>query len=1216
MGYTEQLKIIGGLILLLLGILLFLSWKRPTVENFQVSAEVANMETKANEDSILADRLREEADRAVETCQVLGIQLPGITRDSESLYTFTLSRQCPPELKLPSIRKLMQNLLKSQTPLNLSSSNAEEIEKSKMTIAKALAAEAQAFASSSMSQAVKDRIAATNILDKEVPLKEEIKNNTTVKQAQANAEEKKKEAEKLAAEAAIQNQQANTAAADTSKNPEEIAKAQKDADEAIAKAAAAVVEAAKAEKAIVETIATVDKSKETQEAVKVALEAEEKAIKAAEAAVEAAQIKAEVSQTQLDLEKAKAAGQDTLAVEEELRRKRNESEIAAAEVMRQQAEQRRLEQESQERRLYATDILNGLLQSGIIQSNDETYNKILNGKSKDEIDKIAKDKTQEVKDRKIREAQEADRFNRRLNELNEARQNRAILSREEELSILNLPSEGDFQIRKAEVKARVDEMIKKEKQELQEKIDKINAEAAAKEKQRLDELVAMSASQRALAQQEEAKKKEAEIQQKSTKAFEDYKDRILRRLVSVERILSQDVATRLKNLGSYGEFDTEVKKERMKTENAQQRAQRETEEASFDEYKRTEINNLLKEDLISSDQTTLARFRNTTNLDQLNEIMSLEIAKQRQKIFAERAADASSAQSKALFAQNMEPVRTQLVEAAYKDGALDKEQYERLKVTSINTQEKYAAVESEVKKARMALRDRLEAETQRKIEEETKAKEEEERKKREEEEKAIQKVFVKMRNDEVPDLMRGMFPITEAQKEELLSINDRVEYQKKKEAFLLQAYGGTRNPGESLADFFNRRRDERIAELADAERKERIAKEEKGRIDAILSGIQGNLNSNNRFWQADAQRDMKKVEELRARNLSNADFLKEWQEYQKKIYEDAVAEEKRKAEEKKRKETLYATLNLDNQRNVLVVKDENNLEVKYFRIPSKRMGFTSGMLYNKTAEECLNEYVKDPTFFGFDRKGHSDDDRGECGKLTTKMPYFWSVQNADKERSMFVRQDYVSKVPGVDQSILTEANQAAAAYASKKEDIELEKKLTPEAINQLLSESKIINISGTDYRVFPNSAFPDSTHMEAKTHWAGIAQAEPRLTDAHNDLVRHGAKSFVRTTRGGLEGERGRGANQQETTFLSNEANAFKLSKTLWRATNGYATFIPVANLPEKLRVSGFTDYSNVYNQRARSLPPTANTRYITNQNNYMQRTSRTNDYTFFHPAL
>ena len=1203
MSYTEQLKIIGLIVIVLVGLLLLLSWRRPTIEKFQASQQTSDLESMTNMDILQVEMLRQEADKAVETCKVLGVELPGLEGGPNSLYKFTLSRSCPPESKMPAIRKLVQDLLRSEAPINLSSSQSEEIEKAKMTIARALAAEAQAFARSSMTQAMKDGVAAT------ITMNSQVRSNPSVMAAEAKAAEKATEAERLAAEAKLQNEKVTTAATDTSKNAVDLAKAQLEADDTLAKAAAAAAEAAKAKLDLVQTVATID----TSNSVAAALELEKKAVEVANLAANAAEIKAEVSQAEVKLAEAKSSGEDIFTVDEQFRRKLRENEIAAAELMRQQAEQRRLEEEAQERRLYAIDIINGLLQGGIIQANDETYNKIMKATSNEEIDEIAKIKRQEVSQRKLQETQNAERFTRRLQELNEARQNRAILTMEEELEILNLESEAEFQRRKAEIKANVDNIIAENQRALQEQIDKINAENAEKERKRLDELMAMTPSDRATSQAEESKEKEQELINKQDEKFENYKDTVLGNLIYAEGLLTQGVADILKTLPTYEEFDNRVRVERMKTENAQQKAKREEEEAKFAEYKRTEILSALQNDLVINDNETLSPLRNATNYDRFTELFQIAFNRKRAKDLEEQALYQGSAQEKALFAQNMEPTRTQIVDEAWRNGDLTQEQYDRLRVTSINTYEKFKAVEDELRASKTAARDRRDAETRRRIEEEQKAKEEEERKKREEEERLTQEIFIQMRNQELPLLVTGMFPITEAQKQELMNITDRSEYNRKKEAYILQAYGGTRNPGEELADFFNRRRDEVIAERAEAEARERQVAQLQSEVDSIISSVQNNLTSNNRFWKAQAELDWVKIQQLKSRELSNEDFLNEYRAYVQKTIADAQAEQQRKAEEEKR----LNSLDLNDQASVVVVKDADGLDIKYFRIPGKRMGYTTGTVFEKTVKDCFNEMAKDPSFFGFDRTGHELDYRlgTECGFL--KQPYWWNITSTEPNKSMYLRQDKVREVPGVDPQILEAANQATADYAVKKENAELEKKASsPEFIQKMLSESKIVNIEGKNYRAFPNQVFLESTFLEYRPHWANIPAAQPRLLDAHNDLIKHGAKSFVRQADKGLEGEFGRGTQQQNFTRLSTESNPFKLSKTDWRATQQYATYIPVENLPAALRVSGFTDYSNVYKQRAMPFPSTDNSRYMTNQNNYLQRTSRTNQYTFFHPAL
>lgn len=1245
-------------ILFLLVLFAISIYRRPTVEHFEASQTASLLESKANQYKSEAERLRNEANTAAEKCKQLGVVFPdafhsldslmngqrtivsqSMTPVSKSGNTMTVLKSTT-ELASFDLKSNIQDILNFKIPIPLSETEAQKVEETKLKMARALAAEAQAQASSLQAEAAREQVTTQTVTLQNIPVSETTKNDASVQAAAAKAEEASRLAENLAREANEAAMKATETTSAMKASVEEIAEAQKQVDSLVAEAAKAAADAAAAKVEVISIISKVETSPQSQEIIQSVLEADRKMAEAAASMAAAAEAKAEVSNAEAELAAVNkkiseseteigkiSSEEDRLNAEEELRKKLTASDMAAAEAQRKKAEQMMLEaeleekkrKEAEERRLYAIDTLNKLLQRGIIQSNDDTYSAIMQANTKGDIDSLAEQATTRTQLRKLREVERETRFNSRLKELNEVRQGRAVLSLDEEQAILNLESEEEFQLKKQELKKFVEDLIRRQNEEAQRKIDEINRIQAEKEKEALAKLVAMSPMDRATFQMNDAAQKQEEIRATSNAKFEEYKKRVLSQLADYKRILSNDQKNMLMALPNYEEFDKQVRTERMKNETPGQKIEREEEERKFEAYKAENIKSLLQSDNIFSDQETINKLKKATNYDHFTELSTLEFHRKKQAYFDE-IAKGQSAQMMALFAQNMEPTRKQIVDQAFSDGWITREQYDRLLITSINTPEKFDGVQNEIKESKMKIINQREEETKRRIEAaiaEQKAKEEAERKRREEEERQVQQAFLDRRASEVAASSGGMFGLTQEQQQDLLSTDNRLEFTRKKEKYLFDNLGCCIREGENRADFANRRQNEVLAERAAKERKEREAQRNKEEIAGLFSKAEENLRSNNRFWKADAERDLKKLNELKSQNLSDADFLTEYRAWMDGLINELQNEAKRKEEEAKRKQDFYTTLNLDTQANILTTKDTDGLDVKYFRIPNKTMGFSAGFLYNKTAQQCLDEIVTDPTLFGFDRTGHVDDDRGECSKLSTKTAYFWNVKPGEKNQSMFVRQDYVARVPGVDSKTLEDANAATSAYARKKEEVEIEKKLSsPEFVQKLLSESQIINIEGTEYRVFPGKVFPQSTFMAAQTHFPGFTNSPARLMDAHNDLVRHGAKSFVRDASRGLQGERGRRANQQDTTFLTNEGNAFKLSSTDWRAQSGYATYIPVANLPAALRISGFADYTNTYHQRAMSFPATVNTRYMTNQNKYLERANRMLNYSLFHPAM
>lgn len=1203
------------LIVLLVSLLLLtvalLYKKKPIVEPFS-DLNIGSLLEKAQTDNANANALKEEIPDAIQTCKILGINLPETPKGSEPSISFQMSSVCNSETSVQTIRKMVSDVLAVTTPYFSSSNDLQAAQKAKLTIAKAFAAQAQANASTALAETAKERTEMKNIT-----VKEEVKENPVVKAAESVADTKIKEAE-AAKEQADRLEKISKETAQREADALKRAKAEKEAADALLLAAKADAEAAAAKAKVTDTMAKVETSPDAKKAIETLLEADKKAVETLNAVATAAEAKAEVAQAQVtaavaaveekkeETKTTDSATAEKLAAEEELRKKLNASQIAEAEAARKKSEEaaqweiaqvqlKRDAQDREERRLYATDKLNKLLQAGIIQQNSDAYMKILNAQSKSEIDTLASQATAQAESDRKKRLEDEEVFNRRLKELNEARQGRAILSREEELAILGLKNEGEFQAKKQAVKLQVDEMIRKEEEERQKKIDEMNRIEAEKEKKRLAELMAMSPTDRAKSQLDEAKIKQDTVIAQAAEKFEAYKKRLLATLVNVERIISADVAARLSALPTHEDFDREVRVERMKNESPSQKAIRETEEAKFQAYKIEDTNNLLKADAIFSDAETLSKLRAATNYDRYTELSQIEIQRKRQNYFTNQLNDATTAQSQALFAQNMEPIRTQLVESANKEGVLSSEQYARLKVTSINTQEKFQAVENEIKKAQKDARDAREAETQRKIaaaEAERKAREEAERKRKEEEERLAQEDFLKRRQQEVDIISTGMFPITENQKQDLLNTNDRLQFVKKKEQYILQAYGGTRKEGESLADFFNRRRDEVVAEQALAESRKRDEQQKADKIAQLFQTNQANLNSSNRFWKAEAEANLRILNAIKARNLSNTDFLKEWENLTMSDAERLQRENERKFDETQQK--LFKT------------KDADGYDINFYRLFKYTMP-AQFPIKNKTAQECVDEVAKNPKAGGFLREaGIGNDQKADCWVNEWGMQF---AKPSDSAINVYARYNELQKIPdaasvvgsqafseatAIDQAIST---QKAAAEAKKKEDAKRAQKAA------LDSASEMLTVGGKKFLVFKGYRFNNDEG------WLGSVQSslgsgwDPTLAESISQLASKGAKSFARSVQKWPAGTGYDISRDRAISILYSDSNPYNLSATF---DPRFATYIPVENLPAEFRTAGFTDYSPIRQKQ--------NT--ILNQNNFNDRVSRTQNYTFFHPAL
>lgn len=1225
-------------------------YKRPTIEHFEASQTASVLESKAQQDKLEAEQLRKEANTAAEKCKQIGVVFPEAFQSLDSFLngqrqiisqslipvfqegnTMTVVKSTT-ELASFDLKANIQDILNFKIPIPLSEPDAQKVEETKLKLAKALAAEAQAQASSKQAEAAREQVQTQTVTIQDIPVSETTKNDPSVQAAKTKVEETVKVVEELTKAATEANARATEVASDSSSTIQQITASQKDVDKLVADAAKAAAEAAAAKVELVSSISKIETSPESQQIIQSVLETDKKVADAATSMAIAAEAKAEVSKAQADLasvekkisesatetEKIKME-EDKLSAEEELRRKLTASDFAAAEAQRKKAEQMQLEaeleekrrKEAEERRLYAIDTINKLLQKGIIQTNDSTYNAILEANTNGDIDTLAESITTTVQMRKAKELQRENRFNERLKELNEVRQGRAILSLEDEQAILNLENEEEFQQKKQEVKKMVDDLIRRNQEESQRKIDEMNRIQAEKEKEALAKLMAMSPTDRATAQMNEAAKKQEELKSTANSKFDDYKNRVLNNLVS-KNILTNEQKELLVKLPTYEDFDKQVRAERMKTETSQQKLEREEEERKFEAYKAENIDSLLKSDNIFGDTETINKLRNASNYDQFTELTQLEFHRKKQDYFNE-IAQGRSAQEMALFAQNMEPTRKQIVEQAFSDRWITKEQYERLLITSINTPQKFEAVENEIKQSKQNIINQREAETQRKIEAamaEQRAIEEAERQKKLEEQRQVQQFFLERRASEVDASSRGMFGLTKEQQQDLLSTDDRMEFIRKKEKYLFDNLGCCIREGEDRASFFNRRQDEELAKRAAKEREERETRQNRERIESLFRKAQENIDSNNRFWQADGQRDLTKLNELKARNLSDKEFLAEYETWMNKVIEDLRLEQQRKLEEQKRKDEFYATLDLDKQPDFLTAKNADDLDVRFYRIPSKRMGFSAGFLYKKTAQECADEFAKDSKAISFDRQGHAEDDREECSKTTS--PYWWNVRDAEKNQSMYVRQDMVGNVPGVDPKTLADANTAAAAFAVKKEELEMARKATPEAIQKLLGESQLLTIGGVEYRAFPGYVMDEKYNIHSE--WTA-------MDNTNNVLQNKGAKAFSRdmlNNRGALDVAGNQRSTSRQTLYL-NTASPFRLGKDgfpgAWRSRE-FATYIPVANLPPEFRTSGFTDYTNVFHQTTMAFPPTVNSRYMTNQNRYTDRSSRMLNYSLFHPAL
>ena len=166
MNLPLNFKVFGIFLAIILALLVVSIYRRPTVEGFYASVEASRLDTKAREDTLRASALRSEAASALETCKALGMNVPEQYQSFNTLLKINESnsadsvipifnqnvkvrtvRNCTTELSIPNLKTVVQDILGMKIPPGLSTEQTKSLEKAKVSIASAMAAEAQAKAS-------------------------------------------------------------------------------------------------------------------------------------------------------------------------------------------------------------------------------------------------------------------------------------------------------------------------------------------------------------------------------------------------------------------------------------------------------------------------------------------------------------------------------------------------------------------------------------------------------------------------------------------------------------------------------------------------------------------------------------------------------------------------------------------------------------------------------------------------------------------------------------------------------------------------------------------------------------------------------------------------------------------------------------------------------------------------------------------------------------